>query len=110
VQATARGGQVAAFLFGYPLRPGDPRDRANKILWVVRTPRDGSELLIHGHPLGTTTPVIDLRQPADSSPGEIYPSIVNVPEPACWQTRQTPAAQNTPPRQLTGEPVTLETR
>ena len=85
VQATGHGDQVTAFIFGYPLRAGDPQDPANKILWVVRTPRDGSELLISGHPLGSATPSVELRQPANSSPGEIYPSIVNVPKAACWQ-------------------------
>ena len=43
VQATGHGDQVTAFIFGYPLRAGDPQDRSNKILWVVRTPRDGSD-------------------------------------------------------------------
>jgi hypothetical protein len=85
VQATGHLDAVRAFIFGYPLRAGDPTDPANKTLWVVRTPRDGSEQLIRGHPLGAPTPSVELRQPADSSPGEIYPSIVNVPSPACWQ-------------------------
>jgi hypothetical protein len=76
---------VAGFLFGDPLRAGHPENRANKILWVVRTPREGSQLVIDGHPLGTTTPRVHQGQPADSSPGEIYPSIVDVPTAGCWQ-------------------------
>ncbi|HLY81532.1 MAG TPA: hypothetical protein VKQ71_01035 [Acidimicrobiales bacterium] len=85
VQATGHGDQVTAFLFGYPLRAGDPQDRSNKILWVVRTPRDGSELVIVAHPLGSASPSVEQHESANSSPGEIYPSIVNVPKAACWQ-------------------------
>lgn len=84
VQAMGRHGDVVGFLFGYPLRAGHPDDRANKILWVVREPRNGSELDVSGHPLGQAAPVVEQRQSADSSPGEIYPSIVDVPSPGCW--------------------------
>jgi hypothetical protein len=85
VQATGHNGDVAAYLFGYPLRAGHPQDRANKILWVVRQPRDGSDLTISGHPLGASVPAVSQQQPPDSSPGEIYPSIVDVPGTGCWQ-------------------------
>ena len=85
VGATAEHGDVAAVLFGYPLRAGHPQDRANKILWIVREPRDGSELTLIGHRLGTDHPSVTYHQPDDSSPGEIYPSIIDVPTPGCWQ-------------------------
>ena len=85
VGATADHGDVAAVLFGYPLRAGHPQDRANKILWIVRQARDGSELTLTGHRLGTDHPSVTYHQPDDSNPGEIYPSIIDVPTPECWQ-------------------------
>jgi hypothetical protein len=75
---------VAGFVFGYPLRAGHPENPANKILWVVRLPRGGSDLTVTAHPLGATTPVVKVVQPADSGPGEIYPSVVDVPTAGCW--------------------------
>lgn len=76
---------AAGFIFGYPLQVG-PRANgaANKILWVVGIPRDGNPLRITGHPKNATAPAIDVSFPADSSPGEIYPSIVDVPSAGCW--------------------------
>ena len=29
-------------------------------------------------------PAVELREPANSGPGEIYPSFVDVPLPGCW--------------------------
>ncbi|HKW58601.1 MAG TPA: hypothetical protein VJR46_02475 [Candidatus Dormibacteraeota bacterium] len=40
--AIAKPAIAAGFLFGYPLRSGNPQDPANKILWVVGMPRNGS--------------------------------------------------------------------
>jgi hypothetical protein len=74
---------AAGFLFGYPLRAGHPDNPTNKILWVVAA-RNGSSLEIRGHPLGATAPSIVLTDSPDSSPGEIYPSIVDVPQAGCW--------------------------
>lgn len=85
VAATGHAGDVTAFLFGYPLRAGQPTDRQNKILWVVRQPRNGAELVLSGRPLGRSAPVVRFQRPADSSPGEIYPSIVDVPTAGCWE-------------------------
>ena len=82
--AIATPASAAAFVFGYPLRAGHPEDPSNKILWIVRTPREGKPLVIDGHPLGLSSPTIDLSRPADSGPGEIYPSIVDVPSAGCW--------------------------
>ena len=44
-------GNAVAFLFGNPLRAGEPENPANKILWVVKKPRGVSDLDITGHPL-----------------------------------------------------------
>jgi hypothetical protein len=51
---------VAAILFAHPLRAGKPTNPANKVLWIMEFP-------------------------AASSPGEIYPSYVNVPTAGCWR-------------------------
>jgi len=75
---------VAGFVFGYPLRAGHPESPSNKILWVVRAPRAGADLTITAHPLGAAAPEVKVVQPANSGPGEIYPSIVDVPTPGCW--------------------------
>jgi hypothetical protein len=75
---------AAGFLFARPLRAGRPENPANKILWVVRTPREGSPLEVDGHPLGTDGPIVHQSQPADSFPGEIYPSIIDAPTSGCW--------------------------
>ena len=76
---------VAGFLFSDPLRAGHHENPSNKILWVVRTPRDGSQLIVDGHPLGAALPTVHEARPADSSPGEIYPDGVDVPSAGCWQ-------------------------
>ncbi len=75
---------AAGFLFAYPLRAGSVSNPNNKILWVVGLPRDGNPLRVQGHPLAASSPTIDQTFPADSSPGEIYPSIVDVPTAGCW--------------------------
>jgi hypothetical protein len=51
----------------------------------MRRARHGSPLGISATPLHASAPVIRSSWPADSSPGEIYPSSVNVPTPGCWQ-------------------------
>ncbi len=87
VQASAHEGNAVAFLFGDPLRAGEPENPANKILWVVKEPRNGSDLTITGRPVDADVdaPGVSQSQPADSGPGEIYPSIVNVPAAGCWR-------------------------
>ena len=84
VQATGHDGNAVAFLFAHPLRAGEPENPANKILWVVKEPRGVSDLVITAHPLEAGAPTVHHSEVADSGPGEIYPSIVNVPEPGCW--------------------------
>jgi hypothetical protein len=83
--ALSSRGTVVAIVFGYPLRAGDPTDRANKILWIMRLPRRGSPLSIEATPLHASVPLIKQAWSADSSPGEIYPSYFNVPAAGCWR-------------------------
>jgi len=83
--ALAARGQAAGFLFGYPLMAGNPQPYSDKVLWVVASPRDHMPLRLAGHPLGAAAPVVSSTWPADSSPGEIYPSEIEVPSPGCWQ-------------------------
>jgi hypothetical protein len=75
---------AAGFIFGYPLSATRRQGPSNKILWVVGVPRHGSSLEINGHLLNSLTPTVHVTQPANSSPGEIYPTIVDVPKPGCW--------------------------
>ncbi|HEX3630839.1 MAG TPA: hypothetical protein VHW91_10240 [Candidatus Dormibacteraeota bacterium] len=75
---------AAGFLFGYPLHAGHPNNPSNKILWVVRTARNGP-LTIDAHPLTATSPVVHQVFPDNAGPGEIYPSGVDVPTAGCWQ-------------------------
>jgi len=70
-------------MFG-PLYAGNRGEYANKILWVVREPREGAPLRLTLRPVQRAAPVITIEQPADSSPGEIYPSTVDVPTAGCW--------------------------
>jgi hypothetical protein len=82
--AVSDQGNAAGFLFGYPLTsPGRP-NMSNKILWVVRTPRDGQPLTITARQVGASRPVVRVQLPADYGPGEIYPSVIDVPAPGCW--------------------------
>jgi hypothetical protein len=73
---------AAGFLFGYPLRSGHPENPTNKILWVVRF-TNNDYLAITAHPAGAASPSIR-AQASPASPGQIYPSIVDVPSPGCW--------------------------
>ncbi len=82
--AVSREANVVAVLFGYPLRAGHREDgRSNKILWDMRDPRDGQPLLLTARPLAGGS-AVNLTFPAGASPGEIYPSSVDVPTPGCW--------------------------
>ncbi|MDP9075079.1 MAG: hypothetical protein M3N98_13130 [Actinomycetota bacterium] len=76
---------MAGFLFGPSLRAGHPTNPTNKILWVVREPRNGQPLHVTAAPDMSTTATVTYDFPANSSPGEIYPSIVDVPAPGCWR-------------------------
>jgi hypothetical protein len=76
--------QAAGFLFAQPLKVGHPENPTNKILWVVRKLRKGQSLEITGHPVNATVPSIDVVEAPNSGPGEIYPSVVDVPQAGCW--------------------------
>jgi hypothetical protein len=78
-----RAGTVMGYLYRVPLVAPPPRD-GNKILWFVRHPRDGHPLRMTAHPYGAGRPLVTRQFPADSRPGEIYPSAVDVPRPGCW--------------------------
>lgn len=78
--------QIAgAYLFGFPLRAGHPENPTNKILWAMRLPRNGSSLVVSASPLGAASPTVSITLPDDSGPGEIYPSIIDVPFAGCWR-------------------------
>jgi hypothetical protein len=76
---------AAGFIFGYPLRAGHPTNPSNKILWVVGFPRNGLPLEITGQLSGADAPSLHESETAHSGPGEIYPSIVDVPQSGCWR-------------------------
>jgi hypothetical protein len=83
--ALASGDRAAAFFFADPLRAGHPSDPANKVLWVVRLPRRGMPLTISARRVGVNAPTVRISRPADSSPGQIYPSGVDLPQAGCWR-------------------------
>jgi len=85
IYVLGRHQQVAGFLFGFPLMAGHPEPFTDKILWVVRSDRHGAPLRLTGHPLNAATPVVRSSWPANSSPGNIYPSDIEVPSPGCWR-------------------------
>jgi hypothetical protein len=89
-----QGGDALGYLFANPLRAGHPTDPANKILWVVRFPRDRQPLQLAAQPVGASGPAVSYSEPADSGPGEIYPSIIDVPTARCWHFVLTWAGHN----------------
>jgi hypothetical protein len=78
---------ILGYLFVDPLRVA-PRDdgMSNKILWVVREPRNGEDLTWSAT---SGDSVVRGSLPADSAPGEIYPSIIDVTAPGCWHVTLT---------------------
>lgn len=87
--ALASGDSAAAFMFANPLRAGHPTNPGNKVLWVVRFPRNDNPLIISAR--WSADPSVNVRfsQPANSSPGEIYPSGIDLPKPGCWKLTLT---------------------
>lgn len=74
-------GFVVGMLFTDPPKSGETA----KILWIVKTPRDGSPLRIRGT-LSSLQGVVDFTPvPPDSEPGEIYPWTFTAPQPGCWR-------------------------
>ena len=81
----SREGNVVAFVFAKPLVAGVRNSAHNKVLFVVREPRDGRPLHISGRLLAGHATASEPPTPANSGPGEIYPTYVNVPASGCWQ-------------------------
>lgn len=81
--AIARPAILAGFVFGYPLRAGHPESPSNKVLWVVSVDRSGP-LVVDAHPLDAAMPSVHYAFPDNSGPGNIYPSLVDVPTQGCW--------------------------
>ena len=78
-------GNAVGYMFGFRLRAvNSDGTSSNKILWYVRLPRDGHPLHIEARPRGRQAPVVQSDHPSGASPGEIYPSSVDVPKPGCW--------------------------
>jgi hypothetical protein len=55
------------------------------VLWIVRFPRDGHPLTITARLGADPSDVVRIQRPAESGPGEIYPSGVELPKPGCWR-------------------------
>jgi hypothetical protein len=83
--ALAAGATAAAFFFADPLRAGHPTNPTNKVLWIVRFPRHGNPLVITARFGADPSVIVGIRRPADSGPGEIYPSYIDLPRPGCWR-------------------------
>jgi hypothetical protein len=81
----ATGDVAGAFFFAPRLRAGHPNNPSNKVLWIVGSPRDGNALDITARLGRDPARVVRISLPADSSPGEIYPSDVDLPTPGCWR-------------------------
>jgi hypothetical protein len=77
----APDGNVLAVLFSAPFSPPMP-SQSNKILFIVRQARDGKPLTITATRAGRQT--VHVTQSAESGPGEIYPTVVDVPSAGCW--------------------------
>jgi hypothetical protein len=82
--ALASGDTAGAFFFADPLRAGHPENPSNKVLWIVDAPRNGHPLrIVARRPDSSQT--VRMQFPADSGPGEIYPSGVDLPSAGCWK-------------------------
>lgn len=74
-------GDTVAYLFAIQLVAGtSPRvdGSQNKVLWEAKDSPSGANLMVEGHPLGTSQPVVTI-------PGG--PSITDVPTAGCWTFR-----------------------
>jgi hypothetical protein len=74
-------GDTVAYLFNTQLVAGvSPRSdgTANKILWEAKDSPSGANVLVEGHPLGSSQPVVTIAG---------GPSITDVPTAGCWTFR-----------------------
>ena len=72
---------TVAYLFATQLVAGSsPRVNGsqNKVLWEAKDSPSGANLVVEGHPLGASQPVVNI-------PGG--PSITDVPTAGCWTFR-----------------------
>jgi hypothetical protein len=79
-----RSGEIAALVFGYPLRSPPAKDRGNKILWVSRRElKPLSDLRIHAQRMdGRRRAGRAVTRVVVGGPG---PSGINLPAPGCWR-------------------------
>ena len=79
-----RSGEIAALVFGYPLRSPPVKDRGNKILWVSRrTVKPLSDLRIRAQRMeGRRRVGRPVTRVVVGGPG---PSGINLPAPGCWR-------------------------
>jgi hypothetical protein len=82
--ALATDEAAAAFFFARKLRAGHPENPSNKVLWIVRFPRNGHPLRITARLGRDPADVVRSTWSAGSDPGEIYPSGIDLPKPGCW--------------------------
>jgi hypothetical protein len=79
-----RSDEIAALVFGYPLRSPEAKDRGNKILWVSRRAvKPLSDLRIHAQRMeGRHRVGRPVTRVVVGGPG---PSGINLPAPGCWR-------------------------
>jgi hypothetical protein len=79
-----RSGEIAALVFGYPLRAPPGKARANKILWVSRRAvRPLSDLRIRAQRMeGRRRVGRPVTRVVVGGPG---PSGIDLPAPGCWR-------------------------
>jgi hypothetical protein len=87
--ALSSDGQIAAVMFAPRLRAGHPSDPANKVLWIVHFPRHGHPLRMAARSAADPGVTVHSSWSADSSPGQIYPSYVDLPRAGCWSLTLT---------------------
>jgi hypothetical protein len=79
-----RSGEIAALIFGYPLRSPPGKDRSNKILWVSRRDvKPLSDLRIRAQRMeGRRRVGRPVTRVVVGGPG---PSGIDLPAPGCWR-------------------------
>jgi hypothetical protein len=79
-----RSGEIAALVFGYPLRSPPAKDRGNKVLWVSRRAvKPLSDLRIRAQRMeGRRRVGRPVTRVVVGGPG---PSGINLPAPGCWR-------------------------
>jgi hypothetical protein len=79
-----RSGEIAALIFGYPLRSPPGKTRSNKILWVSRRAVEPlSDLRIRAQRMrGARRVGRHVVRVVRGGPG---PSGINLPAPGCWR-------------------------